>query len=74
MDLDVWADVVDDSLTDPSTLPPPEVIAQQIIEEARAAIEAFEAVAAELAQRAAANGNGAEADAVEALIHPDGGS
>jgi type I restriction enzyme M protein len=69
--LDVWADVVDDSLTDPSTLPPPEVIAQQIVEEARAGIEAFEAIAAELAEIAAANGDEIEEDPVDALLHPD---
>jgi len=68
--LDVWADVVDESLTDPSTLPPPEVIAQQIVEEARAGIEAFEAIAAELAELAITNGDESEKDAVDALLHP----
>jgi type I restriction enzyme M protein len=69
--LDVWADLVDESLTDPSTLPPPEVIAQQIVDEARAGIEAFEAIAAELAELAAANGDESEEDAVAALLHPN---
>ncbi len=49
--LDVWADVRDESLSDPALLPPPEVIAQQIVEDATAAIEAFAAVAAELEAR-----------------------
>src|SRR3954468_20403339 len=55
--LDVWAEVDDESLTDPSTLPPPEIIARQIVEEARAGIEAFEAIAVELAELAAVRGN-----------------
>lgn len=42
--LDVWASVRDESLRDPASLPPPEVIAQQIVEDATAAIEAFAAV------------------------------
>ena len=70
--LDIWADVKDESLSDPSSLPAPEVIAAQIVEDASAGIEAFAAVAAELAAR---NGNGEEAaddpqDPVEALL-PD---
>ncbi|WP_210493658.1 class I SAM-dependent DNA methyltransferase [Patulibacter sp. SYSU D01012] len=65
--LDVWADVVDESVTDPSQLPPPDVIAQQIIENATAGIEAFAAVAAELAQLSA-NGDDRDEDAVEALL------
>lgn len=70
--LDIWASVKDESLSDPSSLPAPEVIAAQIVEDATAGIEAFAAVAAELQAR---NGNGAaasdsELDAVEALL-PD---
>ena len=48
MNLDIWADVVDESFSDPALLPPPEVIAAQIVEDATAGIEAFAAVAAEL--------------------------
>jgi type I restriction enzyme M protein len=72
--LDIWADVKDESLSDPSSLPTPEVIAAQIVEDATAAIEAFAAVAAELSARNG-NGNGAATgqaaeNAVEALL-PD---
>jgi type I restriction enzyme M protein len=56
LNLDIWASVKDESLSDPSSLPAPEVIAAQIVEDATAGIEAFAAVAAELAAR---NGNGA---------------
>ncbi len=70
--LDIWASVKDESLSDPALLPAPEVIAAQIVEDATAGIEAFAAVAAELSAR---NGNGeaadaGELDAVEALL-PD---
>jgi type I restriction enzyme M protein len=70
--LDIWASVKDESLSDPALLPAPEVIAAQIVEDATAGIEAFAAVAAELSAR---NGNGEgaaadEMDAVEALL-PD---
>jgi type I restriction enzyme M protein len=68
--LDLFASVVDESVSDPSLLPAPEVIAAQIVEDATAGIEAFAAVAAELEAR---NGSGAveaEQDAVEALL-PD---
>ena len=65
--LDIWADVQDASLSDPASLPAPEVIAAQIVEDATAGIEAFVAVAAELQAR---NGNGSDADAVDALL-PD---
>jgi len=69
--LDIWASVVDNSLSDPASLPAPEVIAAQIVEDATAGIEAFAAIAAELT---AANGNGsstAEQDALEALLPDD---
>ncbi|MCW3101535.1 MAG: SAM-dependent methyltransferase [Chthonomonadaceae bacterium] len=71
--LDIWASVKDESLSDPSSLPAPEVIAAQIVEDATAGIQAFAAVAAELSAR---NGNGAasssegEQDALDALL-PD---
>ncbi len=72
LNLDVWADVVDESLSDPASLPAPEVIAAQIVEDATAGIEAFAAVAAELAAR---NGSGgiadANLDAVDVLLEDD---
>ena len=68
--LDIWADVKDESSTDPSALPAPEVIAAQIVEDATAGIEAFAVVAAELAARNAGNGD-SDRDAVDALIEHD---
>jgi type I restriction enzyme M protein len=75
--LDISASVRDESLSDPSALPAPEVIAAQIVEDATAGIEAFAAVAAELmARNGNGNGggggtdNGDEQDAVDALL-PD---
>ena len=65
--LDIWADVKDESLTDPSSLPAPEVIAAQIVEDARAGIEAFAAVAAELAALSG-NGNGDNEEVVRKLV------
>jgi type I restriction enzyme M protein len=71
--LDIWASVKDESLSDPSALPAPEVIAAQIVEDATAGIEAFAAVAAELLARNGGNGEGAgEQDAIEELLHDDG--
>lgn len=52
LNLDVWADIVDHSFDDPASLPPPEVIAEEIVETVSAALEEFAAVAVEL-------GNGA---------------
>jgi type I restriction enzyme M protein len=46
--LDVWADVQDESLEDAANLPAPEVIAEEIVENLTAALEQFEAVAADL--------------------------
>jgi type I restriction enzyme M protein len=68
--LDIWADVVDESLLDPSSLPAPEVIAAQIVEDAAAGIEAFAAIAAELAARTGADEPDDGEDPVEALL-PD---
>jgi hypothetical protein len=59
--------------SDPSSLPVPEVIAAQIVEDATAAIEAFAAVAAELSARSSngvAGGRDGKQDAVAALL-PD---
>jgi type I restriction enzyme M protein len=67
--LDIWADVKDKSVTDPSSLPAPEVIAAQIVEDTTAAIEAFAAVAAELAALSGAETDGTpEMDPVAALL------
>ena len=46
--LDVWADVKDESLSDAESLPSPEVIAEEIVEHLSAALAQFEAVASEL--------------------------
>jgi type I restriction enzyme M protein len=46
--LDVWANVVDHSLDDPETLPPPAVLAEEIVATVSTALESFAAVAAEL--------------------------
>jgi len=46
--LDVWAEVKDKSLEDAADLPAPEVLAEEIVENLTAAIEQFEAVAADL--------------------------
>jgi len=42
----------DESLEDMDNLPPPEVIAQEIVEDLQAALVEFEAIAASLSQRA----------------------
>jgi hypothetical protein len=68
------ASVKDESLSDPALLPAPEVIAAQIVEDATAGVEAFAAVAAELAVRDGVNGELTGADkqaAVEALLPDD---
>lgn len=57
--LDVWADVKDESLTDAENLPPPEVIAEEIVEHLSSALAQFEAVANEL------RGDDASADEVK---------
>jgi type I restriction enzyme M protein len=46
--LDIWADVKDESLTDPESLPPPAVIAEEIVEHLSSALVQFEEVASEL--------------------------
>lgn len=68
--LDLWADVRDESVGDPSQLPAPEVIARQIVENATAGIEAFAAVATGLAglTGATAIDSDREEDPVEALL------
>jgi type I restriction enzyme M protein len=76
LNLDVWASAKDESLSDPSALPAPEVIAAQIVEDATAGIEAFAAVAAELAERIGdgeATLDASEVDAVGALLREEAG-
>ena len=63
--LDVWAEVQDESLEDAASLPAPEVIAEEIVENLTAALTQFEAVAAEL--RGDENGEAKVADAEEAV-------
>ena len=46
--LDIWADVEDESFDNPANLPAPEVIADRIIATVSEALEQFAAVAAEL--------------------------
>jgi type I restriction enzyme M protein len=46
--LDIWASVKDDSLTDAASLLPPDEIARQIVERLSSALEKFQLVAAEL--------------------------
>jgi type I restriction enzyme M protein len=62
--LDVWADVQDQSLEDAANLPAPEVIAEEIVENLTAALEQFEAVAADLS--ADEDGKLTEADSEKA--------
>ncbi len=47
--LDLWADVVDTSIEDPSLLPAPEVIAEEIVEQLSSALDDFKLLAATLA-------------------------
>lgn len=68
VNLDIWADVKDESLTDAASLDAPDVIAAEIIEEVEAGLALFAQVAAEL------DGAGGDIDAepddgVEALLH-----
>lgn len=65
--LDVWAGVRDESLEDAANLPPPEVIADEIVENLSAALEQFAAVAMELRD---GQGKGSGVDAAETLL-PD---
>ena len=62
--LDIWADVKDESLTDAESLPAPEVIAEEIVEHLSSALAQFEAVAAEL--RGEENGAAKDSAGVEA--------
>ena len=64
--LDIWADVKDQSLTDAATLDPPDVIAAEIIEEVQAGLALFTEITAELAGD---DDSDAESDGVAALLH-----
>ncbi len=64
--LDLWAEVKDESVEDAASLPAPEVLADEIVENLASALEQFQAVAEMLS----GNGADAAADAVEALL-PD---
>jgi type I restriction enzyme M protein len=68
--LDVWADVQDESLEDAANLPAPEVIAEEIVESLSAALDQFSAVAAELSGTDDAAGADGGRDAVSELL-PD---
>jgi type I restriction enzyme M protein len=61
LNLDIWADVQDESLEDAASLPAPEVIAEEIVESLTAALEQFSAVAAELGGNGV-GANGADGD------------
>jgi len=67
--LDVWASVKDASLTDASSLPAPDLIAAEIIEEVSAGLAEFAALAAELeGDDGAGDHRAAELDGVKALV------
>ena len=69
LNLDIWADVQDESLEDAANLPAPEVIAEEIVESLTAALEQFSVVAAELGAGDGA-GAGNSGDVLEELV-PD---
>jgi type I restriction enzyme M protein len=48
LNLDIWANVKDETLADAENLPEPEVIAEEIVEHLSSALAQFEAVASEL--------------------------
>jgi type I restriction enzyme M protein len=66
--LDLWAEVKDASMEDAASLPAPEIIADEIVENLTAALEQFQAVAEMLSQNG--DGKARETDAVEELL-PD---
>jgi type I restriction enzyme M protein len=68
--LDVWADVQDESLEDAANLPAPEVIAEEIVESLSAALDQFSAVAADLSGTGKNGDADGEPDAVSELL-PD---
>ncbi|MSW49924.1 MAG: N-6 DNA methylase [Actinobacteria bacterium] len=60
--LDLWADIVDASVEDPSLLPAPEVIAEEIVEQLASALDDFKLLAAALAGPTASEGESESAD------------
>jgi len=73
LNLDIWADVEDESIEDAANLPAPEVIAEEIVENLTAALEQFEAVAADLRGEVDERGNRPDRaeDAVAELLPED---
>jgi type I restriction enzyme M protein len=69
LNLDIWANVQDESLEDAANLPAPEVIAEEIVESLTAALEQFSTVAADLA-RDGSEARPSEVDAITELL-PD---
>jgi type I restriction enzyme M protein len=70
--LDIWADVQDESLTNAESLPAPEVIAEEIVEHLSSALEQFEAVASELrGEEHDGAGKASSEDAVKELLPED---
>lgn len=68
--LDVWAGVKDESLEDATDLPAPEVLAEEIVENLTAALEQFEAVAADLRGDDGPTESAGKLSAIEELL-PD---
>ncbi|MDQ3647198.1 MAG: type I restriction-modification system subunit M [Actinomycetota bacterium] len=70
--LDLWAELKDDSLEDVSSLPAPEVIAEEIVENLTSALEQFQAIAEMLGGNGVNGGtSAADGDAVEKLLPDD---
>ena len=65
--LDFWADLRDESLEDVSSLPAPEVIAEEIVENLTSALEQFQAVAEMLSGDGANGAKTSDGDAVDAV-------
>jgi type I restriction enzyme M protein len=73
LNLDIWADVQDESLEDDANLPAPEILAEEIVESLTAALEQFAAVAAELGVNGTGtDGEDADGNRVAALMPDDG--
>jgi type I restriction enzyme M protein len=71
LNLDVWADLKDESLTDAESLPPPEVIAEEIVEHLSSALAQFEAVASELGGHDGADREGSDEPEVQQVLLQD---
>jgi len=70
LNLDVWANVKDESLEDAADLPAPEVLAEEIVENLTAALGQFEAVAADLGGENGVSDDGGGSSGAEELL-PD---